>query len=75
VPEPKCQEQSTLAHAVVVAINAVYKAKQELETAKADKANNESHVIALAVARTAERRAVSALDNHKKEHRCQVVAV
>jgi hypothetical protein len=71
VPTEPCEEQAALATAVVDAIKKVYVARRDLEAARAEKAETERLVIALHNVRAPEQHAVSALDNHKKEHRCR----
>jgi hypothetical protein len=75
VPEDRCEEQATLAHAVVVAITAVYGAKRDLDEARDNKLDTALLSIALHDARTIERHAVRALDTHKLEHKCANVPV
>jgi hypothetical protein len=74
VPERHCEEQATLAHAVVAAIIKVNNAKFDLDEAKEKKLDTALLSIALHDARTVERHAVSALDIHKLEHKCANVA-
>jgi len=71
VPEHRCEEQATLATAVVDAINKVYVAKGDLEAARRQKAETDQLVTTLNSARAEERRTVAALNQHKKEHGCK----
>jgi hypothetical protein len=70
MPEERCEEQARLALAAVGAINKVYDAKNELDSAKKQKLDTEPYDVALYDVRTAERRAIAALDMHKMEHKC-----
>jgi hypothetical protein len=63
-----CEEQVKLAHAVLAARRNVYEAKRDLATLKESKADRGPYVTALHIARAAERRAVAALDNFKKNN-------
>jgi tetrahydromethanopterin S-methyltransferase subunit H len=74
VPEELCEEQSVLAQAVVGAVAKVNAAKRNLETIKESKVDAAPFIIALHNARAAGRRAVAALENHKKEHGCLSIA-
>jgi len=70
VPEARCEEQATLADAVVAAITRVHNAKRDFDEAKENKLDKVSLSVALHDARTAERNAVRALDTHKLDHKC-----
>jgi hypothetical protein len=70
VPEQRCEEESKLAHALVAAITRVYIAKRDLDEAREKKLDTASYLSVLQDARTAERHAVRALDEHKTEHKC-----
>ena len=70
MPEQLCEDQAKLATAVVDAINDVYVAKHVLEAARKHKADVDQFVIALNNAMEAERHALAALNQHKKEHGC-----
>ena len=65
-----CEVQGKLAHDVDNAIAKVNKARGRLDSAKANKADPEPHIVALAAARKAGRSAIAALGQHKKEHGC-----
>ena len=62
MPERRCEEQSTLALAAVVAINRVYDAKNALDAAKEKKIDTELYEQALYDAQTAAGCAVVALE-------------
>ena len=70
MPKERCEEQSRLALAAVAAINRVYDAKNELDTARKRKLNTKPHALALHDAREAEWHAIATLENHKKQHKC-----
>ena len=70
MPERRCEEQSTLALAAVVAINRVYDAKNALDAAKEKKIDTELYEQALYDAQSAAECAVVALENHKRTHKC-----
>jgi hypothetical protein len=70
MPKERCEVQSRLALAAVAAINRVYDAKNELDAAKGKKLDTEPYHLAFCDARTAERHAIAALENHKREHKC-----
>jgi len=71
MPEEGCEEQSRLALAVVAAINKVHDARRDLETVRERRVDVSQYEFALRNARLDERRAVSLLEAHKKDHGCQ----
>jgi hypothetical protein len=75
MPKERCEEQAKLALAAVAAINRVYDAKNELAAAKRKKIDTEPYDVAVYDAQTAERYAVAALENHKKEHKCRGIGL
>jgi hypothetical protein len=75
VPDEHCEEQGALATAVVDAINKVYVAKRDLDSAKTIKAETDRLMIALNYARAVERHTIAAFNQHKKEHGCKNNAV
>lgn len=56
---------------MVAAIDKVYVAKHELDSARKRKSETDQLMVALRSARAAGRDAVAALDQHKKEHGCK----
>jgi hypothetical protein len=71
VVDDPCEEQRKLAEAVAVAVQRVYAAKAAHAQALKDKGGNlDSLASALAACRAEERRAVKALDGHKRDHDC-----
>jgi hypothetical protein len=67
--EARCPENRRLAEDVVTAVSEVYTAKASEDQAK--KSNEDLSPHALVMAWAQERRAVKALDAHKKEHGCK----
>jgi hypothetical protein len=54
----------------VAATNKVYDAKNALDAARKRKVDTGRYRVALCDAETAERCAITALENHKKKHKC-----
>lgn len=65
-----CADRLKLSEAVTKAVQASYAAKVAQEEAVKSKQDVTPFVLAVAVARKAERDAVKALNEHRKEHRC-----
>jgi len=70
MPDRVYAERVKLSDAVTKAVQAVYSAKLEEAKAIKERGSVTSALSLLADARTAERRAVHALDKHRKEHGC-----
>jgi hypothetical protein len=68
--EQPCVEQARLSDIVAKAVRAVNSVKLEQTQAWKEKRDTVPFAAVLAQARIAERRAVAALDQHKKEHGC-----
>jgi hypothetical protein len=68
--EPRCFVRTKLAQAVADAVVLMSHAKRDHERAEAKRENLGPSLIALAVAREIERKALEALEAHKKEHGC-----
>ena len=75
MPEERCEEQARLALGAVAATNTVYDAKNALDTARKRKLDTGRYRVALYDAQTAERCAVAALENHKKQHKCWAIGL
>ncbi len=70
--QPIAQSGKLLWIKVADAVVAVYQAKRDWETAKAQKADNvEQYQVALIAARTTQRDATRALEEHAKSHGCK----
>jgi hypothetical protein len=65
-----CAERLRLSSEVVAAVQVVYDARHNYDRAEKTKKDTAPYVEALAQARSVERIAVHALDQHRKEHGC-----
>jgi hypothetical protein len=65
-----CQERIRLSDVVAKAVQTLHTAKAAHDLAAKEKRDTELYGVLLADARAAERAAVSALDQHRKEHDC-----
>ena len=68
--KPMCPERLKLSDVVTKAVQRNYSAKAAYDRAIKNKKDAAPFATELAAAREAEREAVSALDNHRKEHGC-----
>ena len=70
MPKERCEVQAELALAALAATNRVYDAKNALDRAKTRKLETKPYDLALDDAREAEWQAITALQSHRKEHKC-----
>ena len=68
--QPFCEQREALASEVVKSVEAVYKGKANLDSATKSKRDTAPFKAALAETRIAERKAVAALNEHRKDHGC-----
>jgi hypothetical protein len=68
--QPPCPQREIFAHEVVIAVQAVYKAKADFDAAAKSKTDTAPFSLPLAEARAAERKSVAALNAHRKVHGC-----
>jgi hypothetical protein len=66
--QPFYEQREVLAREVVKSVEAVYKAKADLDSATKSKKDTAPFKAVLAETRIAERKAVAALNAHRKEH-------
>jgi hypothetical protein len=65
-----CAERLRLSNEVVAAVQVVYDARHSRDRAEKENKETAPYTEALAEARSAERIAIRALDQHRKEHHC-----
>jgi hypothetical protein len=70
VVKRECEQKASLLKAVTDAMAAFYTARAKHANAMSHHRDVAKYVVAMEAAERAERTAIAALDEHRKEHRC-----